>query len=182
MLERLRVAFTLFALCFAASACGGSSPTAPSAPSTPTVNGTWKGTGTDFSEGSEFTCLLTQNASNITGTSTFVGVRSSFNANGPVTGTVSGLTFTFVFTVTFAPPFQFCTATASGFAQITNTSMAGNYTGTSGGGTGDIRSLSSEPSRGRRTSDHAGRTRGVCRGTPSIPPRRGVPVNGERAV
>ena len=138
MLQRMSVALTLGVLWLVASGCHRSSPTAPSA--TPTVSGTWKGTGTDVSEGSLFTWVLTQTASNVTGTSTFVGVRSSFNANGPITGTVSDLTFTFTFTVDFAQPFQFCTATASGSAQITNTTLAGSYTGTNSCGGGPFTS------------------------------------------
>jgi hypothetical protein len=114
-------------LLIVASACGGNPTPTPTSVS---LSGTWKGTGTDVSEGSQFTWALTQNGNNVTGTSGFVGVRSSFNANGAITGTVSGTTFTFTFMVTFVPPFQFCTATASGSAQVTSTSMAGSYTGT----------------------------------------------------
>jgi hypothetical protein len=124
MLKRLCVALSLLA----AVACGGSN-TSPT-PTAVNLTGTWKGSGTDVSEGSQFTWVLTQNGSAVTGTTSFLGERSSFNANGSATGTVSDKTLTFTFTVSFAPPFQFCTATARGSAQITNTSVAGTYTGT----------------------------------------------------
>src|SRR5216684_3137826 len=98
MLKRVCVSVLLLT----AVACGGSN-TLPS-PTAVSLSGTWKGTGTDVSEGSQFTWALTQSGNTVTGTSNFVGVRSAFAANGAITGSVSGMTFTFTFTVTFGPP------------------------------------------------------------------------------
>lgn len=92
--------------------------------------------GTDTVENSQYTWVLTQSGSSVTGTGTYVGARSGFTANGPVTGTVSGTTMTFSASLAFDVPFQFCSASISGTAQLDATSLTGSYTGTNtcGGG------------------------------------------------
>ena len=122
---------SLLAACAMLAGCGGSSTTTPSTPANSTVTGTWRGTGTDAVEGSQFTWVLVQDGSNnVTGSTSFLGVRSSFNATGPISGSVAGQVFTFSFTLDFAAPFQFCKVTANGSAQVTSTSLTGSYTGT----------------------------------------------------
>ena len=122
---RRRIGWAAALLCpvLVAGAC--SSPT-----QLPNLTGTWKGTSTDSSEGGQHIWTLTQSGNAVTGTATIIGSRTGFQATGPVNGTLTGQAFAFSFTLTFAAPFQFCTAFASGTLHVTNnTVLDGSYTG-----------------------------------------------------
>ena len=124
-----RVLRAALVVCMLTAGSCGKSPASPDPPP-PTATGTWRGVGTDAVENSQFTWVFTQSGSSVTGTGTYVGVRSNFAASGPVTGTVSGNVVTFSASLTFEVPFQFCSASISGTAQMDATALIGSYTGT----------------------------------------------------
>jgi len=94
------------------------------------LTGTWKGTGTDSSGSTQFTAVLTQAATVVSGSSTFT--TGDATGNGSFTGTVnpSGTNLNFTIAVTASVGTQTCTINYTGIGQLNGNVLTGTYSGT----------------------------------------------------
>jgi hypothetical protein len=94
------------------------------------LTGTWKGSGTDSTGTTQFTSVLTQAATAVSGSSTFTAGGAT--GNGSFSGTVnpSGTNFTFAVAVTAAVGTQTCTINLNGIGQLNGNVLTGTYSGT----------------------------------------------------
>jgi hypothetical protein len=122
-------------------ACGGggsSSATQPSPTPTPgsppvNVSGTWQGTASDSSGPGRMSWQVTQSDTAISGTVTLTDTSSGAGGRGSLSGTVSGSTLRFTLAIPaggFDAPYASCSATVSGDATASTSSITGSYSGT----------------------------------------------------
>ena len=117
------------------AACGSESkPDGPTGPSDPaaSVSGTWSGSATDSSGGGVMSWQLTQADTSISGTVTITDTGTGVNGRGSISGTLSGSSIRFSIAIPaggFDSPFASCSATVSGDAQASASSLTGTYTG-----------------------------------------------------
>ena len=125
------------ALTLTTAACGGDGksdgPTDPSPQPTPVnVSGAWTGSATDSSGGGAMSWQLTQADTSISGNATLTDTATGVNGRGSISGTLSGSSIRFSIAIPaggFDSPFESCSATVSGDAQATASSLTGTYTG-----------------------------------------------------
>jgi hypothetical protein len=112
------------------ASCSGKSSVSP----TPSVDltGTFVGSSSDSTGVAALTLVQTQSGNSISGSS--AGLSSQgLQSRGTVSGTLVGTTLTFAVTVPvggYSSPFQSCSATVQGTAQVSNSSIVGTYSGT----------------------------------------------------
>lgn len=137
---RLLVVFALVAGAPLAG-CGDSGSTATSPSPGVTVSGLFTGPATDSSGPGTLTWTVSQSGGDVTGSVSFSDTATGATGNGSVSGRVSGTTLTFTMSVPaggFPSPRSGCTATMTGTAQATSTTIDGTYAG-SNSCTGPIR-------------------------------------------
>ena len=130
-------ALAALALTLTAAACSSEGnpevPTDPSPSPTPVnVSGTWSGSATDSSGGGVMSWQLTQADAAISGTATIIDTATGVSGRGSVSGTASGSAIRFSIAIPaggFDSPFASCSATISGDAQASRSSLTGTYTG-----------------------------------------------------
>ena len=101
-------------------------------PSPISLTGTWSGTATDSSGPGNITWEVTQSGDSFSGTLTMTDESSGAHGRGSVSGTVSRTTAAFSITIPaggFDDPWAACTATLTGTATVTSSSLSGTFTG-----------------------------------------------------
>jgi hypothetical protein len=107
-------------------------PTGPSNPAPASVSGTWSGSATDSSGGGAMSWQLTQADTSISGTATITDTGTGVTGRGSISGTLSGSSLRFSIAIPargFDSPFESCSATVSGDAQASASTLTGTYTG-----------------------------------------------------
>ena len=122
--------------------CGGSSGSTSAPSPTPTpgpsesvnLNGTWSGPASDSTGPGAMAWQVTQTAASFSGTVTMTDTATGLTGRGSVSGTVSGSAVRFSITIPaggFDSPFASCTASVTGDAQASSSSITGTYSGSS---------------------------------------------------
>jgi len=125
MMFRLFSAITLIALIVIVAACGSNAVD---------LSGTWSGssTGSD-SRGDEYTETLvweiTQTGNSIDGTETLTG--DGYTGSAIISGTLDGNTLTFLVSGEYDTPYDGCTYSLSGEAEVMESSIIGSHESTS---------------------------------------------------
>jgi hypothetical protein len=147
-LRPIRSAAAVLVLSLLATACGksgggdgggSSTPTQPTTPGTfVNIAGTWSGSAYDASGntsgGGSMTWQITQTSASFSGQLTIVDAGTNATGRGTVSGTVNDTALTFSMTVPaggFDTPFAGCSVTLSGTGVAADTSINGNYSGSS---------------------------------------------------
>jgi hypothetical protein len=136
-------------LSLAAFACGGSTsssgggggtttPTEPTPTTFSNIAGTWSGSAYDVSGNSSgpgsMTWQITQTGASFSGILTITDAGTNATGRGTVSGTVNGTALSFSMSVPaggFDNPFAGCSVTLSGTGVAADTSINGNYSGSS---------------------------------------------------
>jgi len=120
----------LLGILMAFVSCGGDSVTGPQVVN---IAGVWSGTGVDSSGPGIMTWDIQQSGGTISGTVTAATTQGTVTGHGTLSGQITGTTLAFTITISpggFAPPFESCTATITGSAQVSGSSLQGTYGGT----------------------------------------------------
>jgi len=133
-------ALAIAAVAFSA-ACGGGgssstqpSPTPAPAPSAPVnVLGAWAGTASDSSGPGQMTWQVTQSDTAVSGTVTMTDTSTGASGRGSLSGTMSGSALRFTISIAaggFDFPYAACSASVTGDATASTSSISGSYSGT----------------------------------------------------
>ena len=146
--RRVRRLLSLAVWALASFGCSGDSgPTSATSPTpTPTppsesanLNGSWSGPASDSTGPGAMAWQITHTGTAFSGTATMTDTTTGLTGRGSVSGTISGSSVRFTVTVAaggFDSPFASCTASVTGDAQASASSITGTYTGSSScGGT-----------------------------------------------
>jgi hypothetical protein len=133
---RLRLVAAMLAIgltALAGAACESHAPTSPSPPpAAPDLTGTWTGSAADSSGPGTMTWRITQTATSLTGTVAMTDSATNAGGRGSISASVSGTSIHFSISVPaggFDSPFGSCTASVSGDAQASSSSITGTYSG-----------------------------------------------------
>jgi hypothetical protein len=96
------------------------------------ISGAWNGTASDSTGPGQLTWSVTQDGTSFTGTLMIVDSGTNVSGRGSVSGTISGTAVHFSMSVSaasFDRPYEECSASLSGDAQVSGSSLSGTYSG-----------------------------------------------------
>ena len=123
------VGFIMLALVLTAGACGGGGNGPSDAID---LTGIWAGTALDSSGGGEMAWNVQQTGASFAGTVTLTDALTGYKGRGELSGTLSGSTAEFSIAIPldgFDDPWSACSASVSGSAKVSSSSLTGAYSG-----------------------------------------------------